>query len=102
MQWMAELETGETRVLVGRLSMETDILADGIQNWLDARTEHAIMPTMEFNVVVGQTRYQVIDTKTKEIRGTYTSRTRATRRVDQLDNEYGGYIHTVCTIHATV
>jgi len=33
--------------------------------------------------------YKVIDTHTGAVMGTYTSRIRATRRADALDNAYG-------------
>jgi len=35
--------------------------------------------------------YQVIDRQTGEVMGTYQTRSRADRRADKLDNEYGAY-----------
>ncbi len=37
------------------------------------------------------TKYQVIDARTGNIMGVYINRTMARRKVDRLDNEYGGY-----------
>ena len=39
--------------------------------------------------------YQVIDTHTKNVVGTYSSRVRATRKANRLDLEYGAIRHAV-------
>ena len=45
--------------------------------------------------------YMVIDRHTgQQVGGTYKSRVRASRRVDQLDNAYGAYRYAVRTVYA--
>ena len=36
-------------------------------------------------------KYAVIDRRTGKTMGIYSTRRRASRKVDKLDNEYGGY-----------
>jgi len=44
--------------------------------------------------------YKIIDTKTGlQIGKDYSSRSRANRRVDKLDNEYGGYRYSVRAVY---
>lgn len=43
----------------------------------------------------GRIMYQVIDSQTQQIRGTYQSRRRAARRADALDLEYGAIRYRV-------
>ncbi len=42
--------------------------------------------------------YQVIDRKTGAVCGQYSTRVAASRRVDKLDNAYGGYRYCVRVI----
>jgi hypothetical protein len=45
--------------------------------------------------------YIIIDRQTgQQVGGTYKSRVRASRRVDQLDNAYGAYRYAVRTVYA--
>jgi len=39
--------------------------------------------------------YQIIDSRTQQIVGTFQSYIRASRKRDKLDNEYGGYRYQV-------
>jgi hypothetical protein len=43
----------------------------------------------------GAQRWEVVDTRTGKVIGAYASAKRARRKVDELDNEYGGYRYTV-------
>lgn len=45
--------------------------------------------------------YQVIDTQTKYIMGTYSTKRRATRKADKLDLEYGAIRYTVIAVQAS-
>lgn len=40
-------------------------------------------------------QYQVIDRHTQIVIGTYKTRSRASNKVDKLDNAYGGYRYSV-------
>jgi hypothetical protein len=40
-------------------------------------------------------RYLLINSKTNEKVGDFSTRQRASRKQDKLDNEYGGYIHHI-------
>ena len=43
-------------------------------------------------------KYQVIFKNDKSIIGTYSTRKRASNKVNKLDNEYGAYAYTIQTI----
>jgi len=45
-------------------------------------------------------KYQVVNTRTGQIVGTYTSKNRARNTVDRKDNEYGAYVHSIKVIGA--
>jgi hypothetical protein len=49
-----------------------------------------------------ENKYQVIDGQTKQVMGTYSSRKRADRRADRLNNEYGAHRYSVKTIWAAI
>jgi hypothetical protein len=47
------------------------------------------------------TKFQVVNSRTKEIKGTYSTKKRARRAVDKFDNEYGCYIHSIVEVLAS-
>lgn len=46
------------------------------------------------------TKYEVIDTQTKRVVGTFKNRNRARNMADRKDNEYGAYRYIVRPVYA--
>lgn len=75
-------------------SIETKANAMNIQDarkYLDA----GLITLAEFNAAITPSSYQVYDTQTGEIMGTYQNLSKAQNKADKLDNEYGAYRYSI-------